>query len=246
LHQSTGAGMDIKKEFSYVLTDKRVKRFFQELQEGNSVFGGFESLSAFIHFMHTPSHLSIPTQNQCLLSIISQIQTSSDQEAGLSLLTYLLSPGLQKILYRNIFAGESAQVKFQSLWWHFYQSIIHYPISNRPQRVAQNLLFDTLRGFLAEQRQYPKLRNNASPDSDTSQEFSVDNISSSIKEIGALIEGSDSFGLSAMDRDLVISTRIYEEPMQEIAERWGLNCTTAYHRRKQAEQKLKERWKDEQ
>jgi len=63
--------MDIKEAFAYVLTDKAVNRFFRELQEEDSVFGGLEGLAEFIQFMHTPSHLSLPKQNQCLLSIIS-------------------------------------------------------------------------------------------------------------------------------------------------------------------------------
>jgi len=237
--------MDIKKQFAYVLTDKAVSRFFRELQEEYSVFGGFEDFTEFVQFMRIPSHLSVPKQNQCLLSIISKIQSTKEQEDGLSILTYLLSPGLQKMLYRNMIAGEKAPAKFQSLWWHFFQSINKYPISNRPQRVAQNLLFDTLRGFLQEQRQERRWQNMESTDSNTIQEILSEEKPLHLDDIRAFMQGEDNAGLTEMDRDIVTSSRVYDESMHEIAERWGLENSTAYQRRYRAEKRLNKRWGEE-
>ena len=237
--------MDIKATFAYALTEKAVNRFFQELRYEYEVFGGFKSLADFIHFMHTQSHLSVIKQNQCLLAIIAKIQSTKEQEAGLSLLTYLLSPGLQKMLYRNMIAGEKAPVKFQSLWWHFFQSINKYPISNRPQRVAQNLLLDTLRGFLQEQRQERRWLNMESTDSNTIQEILSGEIPLNLDDIKVFMLGEDNAGLTEMDRDIVTSSRVYDEPMREIAERWSLENSTAYQRRYRAEKRLNKRWSDE-
>ena len=234
--------MDIKEAFAYVLTDKAVNRFFQELRDEYEVFGGFESLADFIHFMHTQSHLSIIQQNQCLLLIISKIQTTKNQEAGLALMTYLMSPGLQKILYRYLSPNEKVDEKFYKLWWHFFQSINKYPVLKRPQKVVLNLLLDTQKKHIQEWRQDRAWQEAESLDSDKIQKIPLEELSPILNDIRNLLQGEDNVGLTEMDKDIVISSRIYDESMQDIAERWGLQNSTAYQRRYRAEKRLNKRW----
>jgi len=181
-----------------------------------------------------------------LLSIISRIQYTAEKEAGLSLMTYLLSPGLQKLLYSTVPAGEIAQEKLQSLCGYFFHVVNKYPVLKRPNKVALNLMLDTLKEVLNERRYEQNWQRMESIDSPDFMETPPVEISSLLEKIKSFIEGDDSIGMTAEDKELILCSRIYDEPMQEIANRLGLNSTTLYHKRKQAEQKLKDRWKDEQ
>jgi len=84
-----------------------------------------------------------------------------------------------------------------------------------------------------------------STDSNTIQEILSEEKPLHLDDIRAFMQGEDNAGLTEMDRDIVTSSRVYDESMHEIAERWGLENSTAYQRRYRAEKRLNKRWGEE-
>ncbi len=108
-----------------------------------------------------------------------------------------------------------------------------------------NLLLDTQKKHIQEWRQDRAWQEAESLDSDKIQKIPLEELSPILNDIRNLLQGEDNVGLTEMDKDIVISSRIYDESMQDIAERWGLQNSTAYQRRYRAEKRLNKRWSDE-
>jgi len=56
-----------------------------------------------------------------------------------------------------------------------------------------------------------------------------------------LLELLATIGLSATEAALIIETRVFDVPVESVAERWGVRPTTVYKERRRAERGLQER-----
>ena len=235
--------MDIRKEFEFVLSDKSVKDFFNEIRIKESVFHCFESLEAFVRIINDRTRQNFEVKDACLLKLIARIQAAENKSAGLNLITYLLAPGLQRILYSATSKRDNFQETWLGLWWQFLQSVLNYPISLRPSRVSANLLYETQhrakREIISDH-----FRENATERLEDHDLASTEDEPSQYEEFAAaLIEGIDDFGLDQIELDLVIASRVYGESMKKLAEKWGLKYRTALQKRLRAEKNLRRYWR---
>ena len=235
--------MDIKKQFEAAICEKSVKDFFTELQKEETVFHHFDSLQEFIEFMASRASCKAQLQDFCLLAIVRKIQSTEVQEGGLNLLTYLLAPGLQRILRDIFISAHGLSENWLNLWWEFFQSIQRYPLSRRRRNVATNILFDTRHRIRDKQKVENFWQNIIEPIGDHDWETEEDEPSSYSQLASALIEGTDEAGLNEVDMDLVISSRVYDESMKSIAKRLGLDYHNALKRRYRAEKRIESHWR---
>ena len=243
MHHQPEDGMDIRKEFEFVLSDKPVKDFFHELRKKGFIFQRFESLETFIRTINDRTAQNFEVKDACLLELIARIQATEDKSAGLNLITYLLAPGLQRILREIVGVNRAAREGWLNLWKEFFQSVQHYPLTNRPHKVAANLLFDT----------YRRIRNFTQAEQDWRRrielaeglELKTDDTEPSpdFRFASALIEGEKNAGLNKIDLDLIISSRVYGESMKSLAKRLGLDYHNALKRRYRAEKHLRIYWR---
>jgi hypothetical protein len=236
-------GMDIKKEFEFVLSDKSVKGFFHQLRINEFAFQRFESLDAFVKVINDRTTQNYEVKDACLLKLIERIQTTDNKSAGLNLITYLLAPGLQRILYDFFSKGDDLRETWLNLWWQFLQSILNYPILLRPSRVSANLLYETQHRFKGEIISGHFWEKTTERLEDYNL-FSIENESSRYRELAAaLIEGIDDAGLDKTELDLVISSRVYGESMKMLARKWDMKYRSALQKRLRAEKSLRKYWK---
>ena len=235
--------MDIKKEFEAAIGDKSVKDFFTELQNEAAIFHHFDSLQEFIDFMANRAIWHAKLQDSCLLAIVKKIQSTKVQEGGLNLLTYLLAPGLQRILRDTFTSAHDLSENWLNLWWEFFHSIQSYPLSRRRRNVATNILFDTRHRVRDKQKVENFWQNIIEPIGDRDWETEEDELSPYFQLASALIEGTDDAGLNKIDLDLVISSRVYGKSMKSIAKRLGLDYHNALKRRYRAEKHIKSHWR---
>ena len=235
--------MDIKKQFETAISEKSVKDFFSGLQNEESVFNNFQSLQEFIDFMAIRVSINANLQDECLLAIVRKIKSSKIQEGGLNLLTYLLAPGLQCILHDIFTNTHDLSENWLNLWWEFFQSIDNYPLDRRQRKVSANLLFDTRHRIIAEKKSERTRQYITERIEDCDLGVAEDEQSPYYKLASSLIEGAEDAGLNRVDRDLVISSRVYNESMKMLAKRWGLKYRTALQKRYRAEKVIRKHWK---
>lgn len=234
--------MDIKKEFAFVLSDKSVKDFFRQLRNNEPAFQRFESLEAFVRTINDRTTQNYEVKDACLLKLIESIQITADKSAGLNLITYLLAPGLQRILYDALSKGDDLRETWLNLWCEFFQSVQHYPLHNRQHKVAANLLFETLRRIKNLTRAEHDWSRRTEPVDYRELKSNENEPSLNFMLATALINGEDKAGLNEIDLDLIISSRVYGESMKSVAQRWKLDYHNALKRRFRAEEHLRNYW----
>ena len=235
--------MDIKKQFDYVPNDHQVNEFFLALKRQAEVFDCFTDLPDFTGFMYRNAGKNFELKDACLLAIIGGIQTADNKAPGLNFLTYLLAPGLQSILMKSVYNGGDLTEEWSELWSEFFQSIQRYPLTNRPHKVAANLLFDTRhrnKNFTKTQQDW---MHRIEPIEGRELKTDEEEPSRDFQLASALLEGDDDAGLNIIDLDLVISSRVYGESMKSLAERLGLDYHNALKRRNRAEKHLRSYWR---
>ena len=235
--------MDIKKQFEAALRDKSVRDFYNELQNEEVLFHQFENLQDFIDFMASRASCNEQLQDSSLLAIIRRIQAAEIQEGGLNLLTYLLAPGLQHILRDTFTNIHHLSENWLNLWWEFYQSIVNYPLSLRQRKVSANLLFETRHRITAEKKSESRRQNTTEKMGDFDIAAAEDAPSPYYELASVFLESAEDAGLDRIDKDIVISSRVYDASMKMLAKRWGLKYRTALQKRYRAEKTIREYWR---
>jgi hypothetical protein len=243
LHHHPEDGMDIKKLFDFVPTEQKVNKFFLTLKLKTKVFASFIDLPDFTDFMYGSAGKNFDLKDACLLAIIGGIQTANDKAPGLNLITYLLAPGLQNILKKSLSGGSDIREEWLALWSEFFQIIQRYSLANRPHKVAANLLFDTYHRIKDLKENQQDWMRRIEPVEGHELKTNEEELSSDFRLASALLQGEDDAGLNKIDLDLVISSRVYGEPMKSLAQRLGLNYHNALKRRSRAEDNLRRYWR---
>lgn len=235
--------MDIKILFDFVPKDRHVNKFFMALRQQKEVFNRFADLPDFTKFMYVNAGKNFTIKDACLLAIIEGIQYIDNKTPGLKLITYLLAPGLQNILMKSVSGGEDLKELWSTLSLEFFQSILHYPLINRPHKVAANLLLDThhrIRIILGTQQEW---RSRIEPIEGREMKADEEETIIDSRFASAFLEGEDDAGLNTIDLDLVISSRVYGESMKSLAKRLGLDYHNALKRRNRAEKHIRNYWR---
>ena len=232
--------MDIKREFEPSIHSSSVLSFYDLLKE-NEAFKEFDDLDHFLQFMENRSAEIAKTKDACLLALISQIQKTDTSHPGLCLLTYILSPGLQHILRDMVCRGRLITEAWSDLWWHFFRRVQNYPIKQRPNKVAANLLLDTRHSLMVARKSNHIYVSQVEPE-ELEDESQTSDLHPFWERANLLISGDDPSGLSEVDAILILGSRVYGEKLKDVAKRLRISYGAARKRRNRAERKLKEYW----
>jgi len=233
--------MDIKREFEPSLHSSTVLYFYDLLNE-YEVFKRFENLDHFLQLMENMSSDCAHTKDACLLALISQIQNVKVYQPGLCLLTYILSPGLQRILRDMVCKGNLITEAWSDLWWHFFRRVQNYPVGRRPNKVAANLLLDTRHSLMDARKTENIYHSMMESNEEFEYECQTTEMHPCWERASSLISGSDPSGLSEVDTTLILGSRVYGEKLKDVANRLGISYGAARTRRNRAERKLREYW----
>jgi len=237
--------VDIRKEWESYIRNPEVRVLFLKFQDMGGHFRAFENLEAFILFMEKPSPESYSEKDACLWAVVRHIQISEERTAGLSLLTYLMSKGLQAILRDMIRYGMEPRDAWSDLWWKFLETALTYPLERRRKKVAVNLLLDT------------RHRVFGGRITEMSRSSMIDELEENVASIEArfddplyqnahrLIEGESLVGVDDRDIALVVASRVYAQDLHDLAKESGLSYEAVRKRRQRAEKVIKERWLSE-
>jgi len=236
--------MDIRKEFEPSLKTRSVENLFVILNCNEKAFESFQSLNSFIRFMEQPSSDAYDVKDACLLALVCRIQALKESDAGISLLTYLLSPGLQSILRDLILKNNGLMEAWSDLWWAFYQTTMSYPVARRKRKIAANLLLDTRHRVQKSLKTETSLQSQLDSLKYDDPEDVLDEHHTQWDQARSMIEGVDTNGLNATDLAVLLGSRVYGENLKDIAHQLGLTYEAVRKRRQRIERSLKERWSD--
>ena len=237
--------MDIQKDFESCLSTPSVRNLFEILRKEEDAFRAFDCLDLFLATMRNRSLEYFHTQDACLWTLVSHIQSSLHPEAGLSLITYLLAPGLQAILRKLKRNRVELREAWSDLWWGFHQTVMRYPLARRRHKVASNLIMDTQhKVFRSRQAEVDRLSRLEPLDN---HEFTNEPGFDDPSYINAhrLIDGEEITGFAEADMALVIGTRVYDEDMHDVADRLGISYEAVRKRRQRVEKKIRQQWLDD-
>ena len=234
--------MDIKKEFAFVLSDESVKDFFERLRTREPVFSIFDSLESFVASLNARASQNYELKDLCMLKLIERIQITSDKSVGLNLITYLLAPGLQRILQNILRGNKDIRAIWLLLWAEFFQCVQAYNLQKRQQKVAANILFDTYHRISEVMQTEYDWNKKTKPLEKWEIEIVNVELPNIHKQVMAFLQGDEDAGLKAVDIDIIISSRIYGESMKSTAQRLGLDYHNALKRRFRAEEQLRNYW----
>ena len=178
-------------------------------------------------------------KDECLSALVEKIQKSVDKEAGMILLTYLLASGLQKILRENFKVGDDLQEIWSDVWWTFFQIVERYSTPQYREKVAAILL------RLTDKKTKRLRKKNARLADEVAMPEDLVVKTNDIEEQNYLEDDVNIFaevklaGLNSSDLDLVITSRVYGESLEDIAKRLGIKYSTVQKRRRRTEQKLR-------
>jgi len=231
--------MDIKKEFRSSLKTRSMQELFQKLRMENPHLRKVASLTEMIEAVNDKSSDNYKLKDGCLLAIITNIQMSVDKEAGLNLLTYLLASGLQRLLRDSFRPGDDLGENWSEIWWTFLQMIERFSITSHRKKVAGILLRKTLAQVLKKRKRIFNQQCQMSPIKDSAVMLDNIVIQHYLSANDNILEKFKEAGLDSLEWEMVVASRLYNESLDAIAKRLGLNYHTVQKKRKAAELRLK-------
>jgi hypothetical protein len=231
--------MDIKKEFEPTLKTKKVQRFFQELLSENQELHRFANLQELIEALNDRTKANYQLKDSYLRAMVVKIQKSVDKEAGLSLLTYVLAPGLQVILRDNFRVGRNLREIWSDLWWSFCQVIEGFSAVDHPQQVAEIILRKTIVRYERNRKKIEQTQVELITIEDYISTISEIETAKYLPEFFGLQDFAKEAGISALDLKIIVGSRTYGESLDILSQRLGMSYSALQKRRKRAEQKLK-------
>jgi len=231
--------MDIKKEFESSLGTKKVQQFFQELLKEHQELQRFANLEEMIEALNDRTVANYQWKDSCLRALVEKIQKSPDKEAGLSLLTYLLAPGLQAILRDNFRLGSDLHEIWSDLWWSFCQVIECFSTVDHRQQLAEIIMRKTAVRYERNRKKIEKTRGETLTLEDYKSAEAEIETAKYPPEYFSLSDFARDAGISSLDLDTIVGSRVYGESLDILSRRLGMSYYALQKRRKRAEQKLK-------
>jgi DNA-directed RNA polymerase specialized sigma24 family protein len=200
-------------------------------------FSSPDNLLAFLHRRGLPE-----AKDRGLLALL--VRAPREQLAGRVVLQAML-PGLKGLSARLGRAVVSFEELWQILFACLWERIVSYPVERRPNRVASNLLLDTMKRTLAELKQEAKALGQlsdlpldelddlfgASAESDGEADGRVD--------VEAVLKRAVAAGaVSGDEAELILATEVDGVPLAAVGEQLGVSYNAVKIRRQRAEQRL--------
>lgn len=231
------------------LLEEQVQRAnYQILLEGlkgkEFMFKQFKTWADVNAFMH-PRKLKDPVTDEILRPIFQANRESEDQRWRTILLS-IFWPMLERIDARKSCWDSKEDERWSNITWAFLQTVCTLNISQRPHRIAQKVLNDTLhRLYEAYKRQWVQAATECPtdpweiPESENGVEKSVLAEIEVQSEMKAAINSYRRYRnrnrISETDFCLLVGTRIYGKSLAESARELGISYEAAKKRRQRAE-----------
>ncbi len=189
----------------------------------------FANPADLIEFLRGPSRSG--DKDAVLAGLLRKVAT--EPLAGRILLEALL-PGLKTLARRLIAGGTERDETWSLLLACAWDRICSYPLGRRPQRIAANILFDTLGEALAtleaERRSRAELAASSVP--------AANGVAVSADVDALLRIATQHEILSATEAELILTTRFDQRSLGQAAACAGVSYNTIKVRRQRAERRL--------
>lgn len=210
------------------LSSSALRAHFAEWSRDEPALTGLSSPAALLRFLR-----SRPSPADCDAVLRPVIARASTEAAAGRLVLYTVLPGLKNVARRLLINADEREELWASLLCCAWERIRTYSVERRPNRIAANLLLDTMHAALAEVR-CAQLAGTLPPElivAATAQREEGD--------IDALFRAATAAGaVTAAEAELVLCTRLDGIPLAHVAEAHGEPYNRVKVRRQRAERRL--------
>lgn len=218
---------ELESEWERECTSVVARRAMHEWRADASL-RSFTSPSQLVSFLQERGH---PKENDDVLRPL--VMRARDDDFAMRTVLHALTPGLRSLARRYSWADTHDEVVATTVEAAL-QRIRNYPLRTRPNRIAANVLGDT-KGKLFKRF------------TDLNRSKSLDELSVHLKPIGpspveelmATVRDAVRTGrLNASDASLIVRTRVFDTPVDAVAQEQGVEPQTLRRRRLRAEARL--------
>ena len=219
----------LDNDWSQHLQRRSTRRRYETWAQEHPVFAAHPDLRALLAAARRQAHPELADQ---ILAALAG-RAGADDLAARALLQAVL-PGLRALAITHHWAAPADELE-AALVAIAWEHIRCYPITNRPRRIAANLLLDTGHHL---RRTLPR-RNQTTP-LDTLGEHPAPDARAAAAELTELVCDAVAEGhLDPSPAALILRTRVLDEPVARVAADLGYEPDTIRHRRRRAEFILK-------
>ena len=193
------------------------------------VLAAFASPSALIRFLHTGS--AGPEKDAVLRALLAR---SRVDPLAARVVLQALRPGLKGLAKRIFLDADDVEQLWQLLLASVWEQIRTYPLERRPRRIAANLLLDSMRATLNELAR-ERSRRGELPASAIVPHAAA----TPAPDVETLLARAVAAGaISAGEAELILRTRIDEQPLASAAREFGVSYNVLRVRLQRAERRL--------
>lgn len=219
----------LERDWRCGLTGARLEKRFRAWAECEPALASLAGPAACLRFLRTGTE---DERDAVLRALLTRAQ--EEPLAG-QLVAEALLPGLKRLAGKLLIDASEREERWAILLACAWEAIRRYPLKRRPERIAANLLLDTLRAALRELR---------------SQQRSELELPERLLERGhggaegegdveALLGHAVAAGaISDVEAELILATRVDGRPLRALAGEEGVTYNTIKVRRQRAERRL--------
>jgi hypothetical protein len=164
----------------------------------------------------------------------SLVRLARDEPLAARIVLEALAPGLTRLAERVIFDERDRDELWALILGHAWRQIRSYPLERRPSKIAANLILETRRAALAEFTRDRRSRRELPPR--PLGECVAEPASADVDRL--LARAVAAGAISADEAELILTTRIDEVPLRQLAAEQNVAYHTLNVRRLRAEKRL--------
>jgi DNA-directed RNA polymerase specialized sigma24 family protein len=194
------------------------------------VLAAFASPSALIRFLHTRG--AGPEKDAVLRGLLARARVDP---LAARVVLQALRPGLKGLAKRIFLDADDVEQLWQLLLASVWEQIRTYPLERRPRRIAANLLLDSMRAALTELARERRRRHEL-PASPIVPDAAA---APTAPDVETLLGRAVAAGaISADEAELILRTRIDDQPLASAAREFGVSYNVLRVRLQRAERRL--------
>lgn len=194
------------------------------------VLAAFASPTALIRFLHTGR--AGPQKDAVLRALLA---CSRVDPLAARVVLQAVRPGLKGLARRIFLDADDVEQLWQLLLASVWEQIRTYPLERRPRRIAANLLLDSMRATLNELARERRRRAEL-PARPVVPDAAAATPMPDVETL--LARGVAAGAISADEAELILRTRIDEEPLASAAREFGVSYNVLRVRLQRAERRL--------
>jgi DNA-directed RNA polymerase specialized sigma24 family protein len=194
------------------------------------VLAAFASPTALIRFLH--SRRGGLEKDAVLRALLARARTDP---LAARVVLQALRPGLKGLAKRIFLDADDVEQLWQLLLASVWEQIRTYPLERRPRRIAANLLLDTMRATLTELARERSSRGEI-PARPVVPPAAAPAAAPDVEKV--LARAVATGAISADEAELILRTRIDEEPLASAAREFGVSYNVLRVRLQRAERRL--------